>query len=106
MPEAFVILAKSYYKLGSYNEAIAELEKWLTYSETIKEHNFNLLPEVYYYLGFSYSKIPGDACKALENFRMLKNKYRESEFYRAKGISSDIEQKISDCEKACNSILK
>ncbi len=101
MPEALLILAKSYCNLGNYKEAIAELDEWLEYDEDIKQRNADLLPEVYYYLALSYLSTAEGFCKALENFRIIKNCYRDTEFYKSNGISADIEQKIAECEKAC-----
>lgn len=101
MPETLFILAKSYYNLGNYNEAITELDEWLEYDEDIKHRNSDLLPEVHYYLALSYLNSPEGFCKALEIFRIIKNCYLDSNFCKTKDISADIELKIAECEKAC-----
>ncbi|NLI97259.1 hypothetical protein GX441_01215 [bacterium] len=106
MPEALVILAKSYYNLVNYNQAINELEEWLEYGEDVKQEHIPLLPEIYYYLALSYSNIPEGSCKALDNFRIIKSNYQDTEFYKSGGISADIEQKIAESEKACNGNVK
>lgn len=106
MPEALVILAKSYYNLVNYNQAINELEEWLEYGEDVKQEHIPLLPEIYYYLALSYSNIPEGSCKALDNFRIIKSDYQDTEFYKSGSISADIEQKIAESEKACNGNVK
>jgi outer membrane protein assembly factor BamD (BamD/ComL family) len=102
MPDVLLLLGECYYKLGRYNEAIGELEEWLEYGEDVKQEQIALLPEVYYYLALSYYNILEGSCKALEYFTIIKDRYYDSGYYKTKEISSDIEQKITECEKTCN----
>ncbi len=109
MPEITFQLATVYYMQNSYQDAITQLEAWTRYYEQGDNARLDLAPRVYYFLGLAYIGLAeaeqspqvraGYYRKAMSNLQVIKDKYKDSEFYTGKGIATNIDTYIEQCKR-------
>lgn len=109
MPEITVQLARVYISSESYQDAITQLEAWTRYYEQGDNARLDLAPSVYYYLGLSYMRLAeseqspqvraGNYRKAISNLQTIKDRYKDSDFYKRTGVSADVDRLIEQCKR-------
>lgn len=106
-PYLYHYRGQAYFKLGRYNEALADLNKALELGlkSYAYRYNYQLLPDTYYYLASSYSRL-GNHAKAAAHYTREIDYVREPTgvLYSDRGYSYSLsgqhEKAVADFSKA------